>query len=50
VDLVAIGSGDAGRFLASMLEGVESEEGEASYVVTGCVYAKDSALFAERSK
>ncbi len=48
VNRAPLGGGDPRRFLAAVLECVKPEEGEASYILAGSVYAEDAALLADQ--
>src|SRR4051794_29575178 len=45
-EVLTVADGDPGRFLAAVLEGVETEIREPGDILAGCVYAEDPALFA----
>ena len=45
-DGVAVGHGDTGGFLPAVLEGEQSEEGQAGDILAGGVDAEDAALLA----
>ena len=46
VDLVAVCGGDAGAFLAAVLQGVDAVEGDAGYVFAGGVHPEDATFLA----
>jgi hypothetical protein len=48
VDAEAIGCGDAGALLTTMLQSIDSVESDAGYVFIGRVDAEDAALLAPR--
>jgi hypothetical protein len=43
---MSIGGGDAGAFLAAVLEGVDAVEGDAGYVFIGCEDTEDATFLA----
>ena len=43
-DVAALAGGNTGRFLSAVLKCVQAEVGESRDIVSGCVYAKDTAF------